>query len=139
MDSKESIPPGWESIPGLQKRFTSTGLGSSTVSVKKGKTRFRKNSHRFWEETMQITDLLPKNAKLVSGQRVHCIMYSVVFTPSPPSHHVRFGSYLSSLYSSLTLHRWCGLVYPYGWRDFVGTKKKTIVGLLIFNPLWVRG
>jgi hypothetical protein len=25
IDSEESIPPGWESIPGLLKRFTNTG------------------------------------------------------------------------------------------------------------------
>ncbi len=27
IDSEESIPPGWESIPGLLKRFTNTGSG----------------------------------------------------------------------------------------------------------------
>jgi hypothetical protein len=29
-----------------------------------------------------------------------------------------------------------GLAYPYDWRGFVGPKKKTIVGVLVFNPLW---
>ncbi len=38
-------------------------------------------------------------------------------------------SFLSSLYSLLTLYRRCGLAYPYDWRGFVGTKKKTSVGL----------
>ncbi len=27
IDSEELIPPGWESIPGLLKRFTNTGSG----------------------------------------------------------------------------------------------------------------
>jgi hypothetical protein len=31
IDSGESILPGWESIPGLLKRFTNTGTGVSNV------------------------------------------------------------------------------------------------------------
>ncbi len=31
--------------------------------------------------------------------------------------------------------RGCGLAYPYDWRGFVGAKKKTSMGLLVFNPL----
>jgi hypothetical protein len=46
-----------------------------------------------------------------------------------------FGSYLSSLYSLLTLHRRCGLAYPYDWRGFLEATEKTSVGLLVFNLL----
>ncbi len=41
------------------------------------------------------------------------------------------GSYLSSLYSKLTLYLRCGLAYPYDWRGFVGAKKNTRVGLVV--------
>jgi hypothetical protein len=54
----------------------------------------------------------------------------------PPATTAVLGSYLSSLYSLLTLYRRCGLDYPYDRRGFVGAKKKTSVGLLVFNPLW---
>ncbi len=33
IDSEESIPPGWESIPGLLKRFTNTGSACEPHSV----------------------------------------------------------------------------------------------------------
>jgi hypothetical protein len=46
-------------------------------------------------------------------ERGQCILISVVFTPSAPATTVVFGSYLSSLYSQLTLYRRCGLAYPY--------------------------
>ncbi len=35
-----------------------------------------------------------------------------------------FDSFLTSLYSYLTLYRRCGLAYPHDWRGFVGVKKK---------------
>jgi hypothetical protein len=54
-----------------------------------------------------------------------CVLFSVVFTPPPPAIPAVYGSYLSSLYSLLTLHRGCGLAYPYYWRGFVGAKEKT--------------
>jgi hypothetical protein len=51
----------------------------------------------------------------------------------PPAITAVFGSYLSSLYSLLTLYRGCGFAYPYDWRGFVGAKKKTSVVLSVFN------
>jgi hypothetical protein len=52
-----------------------------------------------------------------SGASVHILFY-VVFTPFPLSHHSSvFGSYLSD------------------GRGFVGPKKKTILGLLVFKIL----
>ncbi len=63
------------------------------------------------------------------------ILFSVVFTPPPSSHH---GSVwllpVISLLLGITLYRECGLAYPYDWRGFVGTKKKTSVGLLVLIP-----
>ncbi len=35
IDSKESIPPGWASIPGLDKMFSNTGSEPVFVNVKK--------------------------------------------------------------------------------------------------------
>jgi hypothetical protein len=69
-------------------------------------------------------------------QRGQCILFSVVFTPSPPSHH---GSvWVLPVISLLTLNRLAGLPnHIYNGRGFVGPKKKTIVGLLVFNPLWI--
>jgi hypothetical protein len=32
IDSEGSIPPGWESIPGLLKRFTNTGSAGYTYA-----------------------------------------------------------------------------------------------------------
>jgi hypothetical protein len=32
------------------------------------------------------------------------------------------------------LYLGCGLTYPFDWRGFVGTKKKTGMGLLVFIP-----
>ncbi len=40
--------------------------------------------------------------------------------------------WLSSIYSKLTLYCRCGLAYPYDWKGFVGDKKNTSVGLLIY-------
>ncbi len=47
---------------------------------------------------------------------VFCRLY-----PPSPSQHGSFSSYLSSLYSSLTLYRRCGLAYPYDWTEGVCT------------------
>jgi hypothetical protein len=85
----------------------------------------------FWK-TREIG--LPSYSKICTlwGQ---CILFSVVFTPPPPCHH---GSvwllptcHLSTLL--LTLYRRCGLANPYDWRGFVVAKKKTNVGLSVFN------
>ncbi len=63
-------------------------------------------------------------------------MFSVVFTPPTPiAITAVFGSYLSNLY---LLTCGCGLAYPYDWRGFVGTKKKTSVGLLLLLSLDAR-
>jgi hypothetical protein len=55
------------------------------------------------------------------------ILFSVVPLPSTTV----FDFYLPSFYSEFTLYRGCQLAYPYDWRGFVGTKKKTSVGLLV--------
>ncbi len=63
-------------------------------------------------------------------------MYSVVFTPSPPSHYGGVWVLpLISHNSKLTQYRGCGIGCPYDWRVFVETQKMTSVGLLVFNPL----
>jgi hypothetical protein len=49
---------------------------------------------------------------------VFCRLY-----PPPPSHTV--------------LYRRCGLAYPYDWRGFVRTEKKTSCGLLNLIPRWM--
>jgi hypothetical protein len=64
---------------------------------------------------------------------VLCFLSSLPLLPTATT--VVFGSYLSSLYCYLTLYCRCGLAYPYDGRGFVGPKTKTIVGLLLFNPL----
>ncbi len=65
-----------------------------------------------------------------------CILFSVVFTPSPPSHH---GSVWVKPIISLLLNNTVSPVqaYPNGGRGFVGPKKKTVVGFLVFNPLYI--
>jgi hypothetical protein len=40
IDYKESIPPGWESFPGLLKRFTNTGSDISLLYGRRGGGRF---------------------------------------------------------------------------------------------------
>jgi hypothetical protein len=50
---------------------------------------------------------------------VFCRLYP---SPPPPATTAVIGSYLSSLYSSLTLYRGCGLAYPYDYRGFDGKK-----------------
>ncbi len=60
-----------------------------------------------------------------------CILFYVVFTFPPLSHHSNV--WLLPVISQLTLYRRCGLAYPYDWRGFVGPKKKTSMGLPVFN------
>ncbi len=57
-------------------------------------------------------------------------------TFSPLATTAVFGSYLSSLYSYPSLYRRCRFTYQNDGIGFVGPKKKTSVGLLVFNPLW---
>jgi hypothetical protein len=66
-----------------------------------------------------------------NGAYVFCFLSSLPLFPLTTT--AVFGSYQSSLYSELTLYRQCGLAYPYDWRDFVGDKKKTSIGLSVFN------
>ncbi len=62
-----------------------------------------------------------------NGAFVFCFLLSFPLFPQPPRHAV-FGSYLSSLFSLITLYHRCGLAFPYDQRGFVGAKKKTGVG-----------
>ncbi len=45
-----------------------------------------------------------------------------------------FGSYLTSLHSSLTMYRRCWLAYPHDGRGFVGPKRKTIPSFSTPSP-----
>jgi hypothetical protein len=55
------------------------------------------------------------------------------FFPQPPRPCVAPTCHLSTKY--IRLYRRTGLAHPYYGRGFVGPKKKTIVGHLVFNPL----
>jgi hypothetical protein len=109
-----------------------TGLASPKVIAKQVFIKVRKFK-------AGIFDMLQKNAPLCYGclnRRGQCILFSVVFTPPPPQPPGQvFGSYLISLVLINTVPR-CGLAYLYGWRGFLGTKKKTSVGLLLLIPRW---
>jgi hypothetical protein len=59
-------------------------------------------------------------------------------TFSPLATTAVFGSYLSSLYSYPSLYRRCRFTYQNDGIGFVGPKKKTSVGLLVFNPLSIQ-
>jgi hypothetical protein len=64
------------------------------------------------------------------------ILFSVVFTPSPPRHHGTVGvlSVISLFLTNTTEHYIAGAgAYLYDWRGFVVPKKKTIVDLLVFS------
>jgi hypothetical protein len=86
-----------------------------------------RHNHRYC--TMVDNWPLPFLALLSEGPThfVFCLLYPFS-PPPPPSHTAVLGSYLSSLYSLLTLYPRGGLVYPYDGRGFVVPKKKTIVG-----------
>ncbi len=56
---------------------------------------------------------------------VFCFLSSLPLLPQATTAAFRF-YYLSSLYTYFI---------AYAWRGFVGPKKKTNVGLLVFNPL----
>ncbi len=69
-------------------------------------------------------------------QRGQCLLFSVVFTLSSHSHSgsVQLVPVISQLLTN-TLSPGCGLAWSYDGRCLVGPKKKTIVGLLVLNPL----
>ncbi len=74
------------------------------------------------------------STRVISPQLDLCILFSVVFTPSPQPPRQCLGPKCRlSTYSQLTLYRRCGLAY--GGRGFVGPKKETSVGLLVFDLL----
>jgi hypothetical protein len=60
-----------------------------------------------------------------------CFVFCRLYPFSPPSHH---GSVWVLPVISL-LYCQCWLALSYDRRGFVGSKKKTITGLLVFNPL----
>ncbi len=65
-----------------------------------------------------------------------CILFSVVFNPYPPSHHGRVWVLpVSSLLLTNTVSQVQACLIKW-WERFRGTKMKTIVGLLVFNPPW---
>jgi hypothetical protein len=55
--------------------------------------------------------------------------------PIPTRGHTLWYSIYIYVLCANTVYRGCGLAFPYDGRDFMGPKKKTIVGLLVFNPL----
>ncbi len=61
-----------------------------------------------------------------------CFVFCRLYPFSPSVTTAVFGSYLSSLLTN-TCIKDVGLPY-----HFVGLKKKTIVVLIVFNPLWIR-
>jgi hypothetical protein len=61
-------------------------------------------------------------------------MYFVLCRLYPYPQPQSKGQCLSSSYHLSTLKCGCRLAYPYDWRGFVRTKKKTSVGLLVFYP-----
>ena len=90
------------------------------------------------QRSLLLTDIdwMATLTQLWVGSVGPSILFSVIC--SPPSTTAVFGSYLSSLYSLLTLFRWCGLAYPYDWRGFVGPKNKTVFNspMRWANTLW---
>jgi hypothetical protein len=70
-----------------------------------------------WRESLALCILC------AVGQRGQFILFSVVFTPPPLLPVI-------SLLLANTGSRGCWLAYPYDSRGFVGTKKKTSLGLL---------
>ncbi len=58
------------------------------------------------------------------------------FSPQPPWQCLGPTCHLSTLKFLLILYRRCRLAFPYDRKGFVGPKKKTIMGLVVFNPLW---
>jgi hypothetical protein len=72
---------------------------------------------------------------LSNGANVFCFLSSLPLLP--PSITAAIGSYLSSLYSSLTLYRRCRLAYPYDWRGFVGATTEDARGPL--SMLFIEG
>ncbi len=73
-----------------------------------------------------------------------CILFSIIFTPFTPSHHEHYSSMwvLPVIFQLSLFNHQCiadgGLPITYDGRGFVGPKKKTIFGLLVFNPLWLH-
>ncbi len=81
-----------------------------------------------------IIYLLPRKRNLGRYKRGQWILFSVVFTRPPYSHHAVFWFLtLISLLLTNTVSRGLACLYPYDWRGFVGAKKKSSVGLLVFN------
>jgi hypothetical protein len=74
---------------------------------------------------------------LLQGNGANVFLFSVVFTPSPPMQPPLQCLGPTCHLSTLSKHciGRCGLALSYDWRGFVRPKKKTIVGLLVFNPL----
>jgi hypothetical protein len=94
--------------------------------------------YKLYTWTIQVILRTKHVSCIPAGYRLQCwatrpinVFFSVVFfTPPHPSHH---GSVWLVPVISLLLTR---LAYPYDLRGFEIAKKKTSVGLLVFNPLW---
>jgi len=92
-----------------------------------------------WEFTTASTsNFAPRESGVVGCHTAQqrgsmCFIFCRLYPATTPV----FGSYpVISLLLTLTLYRRCGLAYPYDGRGFVGPKKKTILRLLLINPLW---
>jgi hypothetical protein len=70
------------------------------------------------------------HAIVCTYQRGQCNCRLYPSSPQPPRQCLAPTCHLSTL---LTLYCRCGLAYLYDWRGFVGAKKKTSMGLSVFN------
>jgi hypothetical protein len=90
--------------------------------------------HRY-HETVSCTEYRAPQRGLCT---VFCIQSSLPhLSPQPPRQCLGPTCHLSTLnYSNTVSPVSGGHACPYDWRGFVRSKKKTSVGLLVFNPLW---
>ncbi len=77
----------------------------------------------------------------IHQQRGLCILFFCRLYPSSPQPPWQCLAPILPFISLLIANtvppiRRCGLAYPYDWRGFMGAKKKTSVGLLVFNTPW---
>ncbi len=116
------------------------GSGSGSKKAKITHKIIIKNIEIIWYDGLVgILSGVRKFCIMGLEQRGQYILFSVVFTPSPPQPAPRqcLDPYLSPLSSTVALYRRCGIALSYAGRGVVRPKTKTIVGLLVFNHRWL--